>query len=162
MAHGIHPARRHDLPAERRVLQAFLALDGEARWSIEGLKVKLEDIAPERVVGALVELAAAGVLIHEGATMRLSPAAAHMTVLVPPPDDQRYGEAMQRVLARQALADYARRRAESCPSTEVISELAPLVDRALAAGLALDEIRELATETFIPPPDRERITAARL
>jgi len=56
---------------------------------------------------------------------------------------------MQRVLARQALADYARRRAASYPSTAVISDLAPLVDRALSAGLALDEIRELATETVI-------------
>lgn len=70
--------------------------------------------------------------------------------------DGGYTTVLDRVLARQAPQDYARRRAESCPSTAVIEDLAPLVDRALAAGLELAEIRGLAQTFTPPPPDRGR------
>jgi hypothetical protein len=47
---------------------------------------------------------------------------------------------LDRVLARQALEAYARRRAETAGDTVIIAELAPLVDRAKAAGLDEDTI----------------------
>jgi hypothetical protein len=47
---------------------------------------------------------------------------------------------LDRVLARQALEAYARRRAEAAGDTEMIGELAPLVDRACGAGLDMDTI----------------------
>jgi len=51
---------------------------------------------------------------------------------------------VNRVLARRALEDYARRRAEDWSTTRLLQELPPLVDRAKAAGLSIEEISALA------------------
>jgi len=62
-------------------------------------------------------------------------------------DDGGYTAVLARERARQALQDYARRRDAAAGSTATIAELAPLVERARAAGLDMDTITELTTRT---------------
>ena len=52
--------------------------------------------------------------------------------------------AIDRVLARRALEDYARRREADRDPEKLIGELPALVDRAKAAGLPVETISRLA------------------
>jgi hypothetical protein len=54
-----------------------------------------------------------------------------------------YEAVAERVLARQALERYAQRR-RTDRSAAIIAELAPLIERARAAGLGVDTIAALA------------------
>lgn len=54
----------------------------------------------------------------------------------------RYVAVAERVLARQALQAYAERRTVNRDTT-IIAELAPLVERAKAAGMTEDAIAEI-------------------
>jgi len=76
------PHQLHDLPLERLVVEQFLA---EPRWSIARLKTRLNDVNADELDLALVALVAEDVLVHEGATMRLSRCAHHLTALRDPP-----------------------------------------------------------------------------
>jgi hypothetical protein len=49
-----------------------------------------------------------------------------------------------RVLARQALPDYARRRAVDRDPQKILEELPALTDRAIAAGLSAETVSALA------------------
>jgi hypothetical protein len=132
-----HP-RHHDLSTERVVLDQFIA---GPRWSRAGLHVKLEHIDPGAIDGTLVALLLEGLLIRDGAQeWLLAPAVRHLAALgllrpesSSPTDDN--GSAIDRVLARQALQDYARRREADRDPQKIVQELPALVDRGIAAGL---------------------------
>jgi len=137
------PARwrmTHDLPAERIVLDQFLA---DPRWSRAGLHVKLEHTDAAVIDGALVGLLVEGLLIRDGAeTWLLAPAARHLTALglldsgsPKQTTELDNGSAIDRVLARCALEDYARRREVDQDPAKLVAELPALVDRGIAAGL---------------------------
>jgi hypothetical protein len=77
----------------------------------------------------------------------------------PQPDDllaqgargvrEREGERQAEV--RQALEAYAQRRAVTRAGTaSLIAEMAPLIDRAKAAGLSMDEVGKLAEVPVMP------------
>ena len=76
------PARwrmTHDLPAERIVLDQFLA---DPRWSRAGLHVKLEHTDAAVIDGALVGLLLEGLLERDGAQeWLLAPAVRHLAAL---------------------------------------------------------------------------------
>jgi hypothetical protein len=143
---------QQDFDIQRRVLDQFLA---EPRWSHAGLKVQLHDVDPAAVDGALVGLLLEGLIARDGAqTWLLAPAVRHLAalgLLDPEPgsperanglDDDR--SAIDRVLARQALQDYARRREADRDPAKLVAELPALVDRGIAAGLDLVTISALA------------------
>ncbi len=147
MPNGSRPRRYHDLEVERRVLLGFLA---EPRQAITAIKVKLHDIDPGVIDGALVALLLEGLLIRDGAhEWLLAPAVRHLAVLElldsgPGVPEQANGSAIDRVLARQALQDYARRREADRDPQKLVAELPALVDRAIAAGLDRETVSALA------------------
>jgi len=62
---------------------------------------------------------------------------------------------VDRVLARRALEDYARRREADRDPAKLVQELPALVDRAIAAGLDAETVSALAegrTQSFRPTP----------
>jgi len=79
MLNGSRPRRYHDLAVERRILLGFLA---EPRQAIAAVKVKLHDIDPGAIDGALVALLIEGLLIRDGAQeWLLAPAVRHLAAL---------------------------------------------------------------------------------
>jgi hypothetical protein len=140
----------HDLSIERVVLGQFLA---EPRWSHAGLKVKLEHIDAGAVDGALVGLLLEGLIARDGAqTWLLAPAVRHLAVLglldsepgSPEQANDDNGSAIDRVLAREALRGYARRREADRDPAKLVAELPALVDRGISAGLDPVAISALA------------------
>jgi hypothetical protein len=132
----------HDLSTERLVLEQFL---DEPRWSRAALKVQLEHVDPQAIDGALAGLVVVGVVIPDGRQFQVAPCVAHLDTLGRLAPAARNGSSpdaatLDRVLARQALEAYARRSAETAGNTEMIGELAPLVDRARRAGLDTNAI----------------------
>ena len=141
---------QQDFDIQRRVLDQFLA---EPRWSHAGLKVQLHDVDPAAVDGALVGLLLEGLIARDGAqTWLLAPAVRHLAalgLLDPEPgspeqanDDN--GSAIDRVLAREALRGYARRREADRDPAKLVAELPALVDRGISAGLDPVAISALA------------------
>ena len=68
-----------DLDTQRSVLALFLL--GEPCQTIAAVKTVLHDIEPDRIDRALVALFAAGILEHEGSTMRLQPCVVRLAEL---------------------------------------------------------------------------------
>jgi len=108
MPNGSHPRRYHDLEVERRVLLEFVA---EPRQAIAAIKVKLHDVDPGVIDGALVALLIEGLLIRDGAQeWLLAPAVGHLAVLgllnpTPPnssPPRAPDAAALDRILRRSA------------------------------------------------------------
>jgi len=130
----------HDVEIE--MIRELLA---EHRWSRAGLRVALERFDQQEFDDAFASLVVAGVADADRVEVQASRQLRHLAALgvltLDAPNGAPDAATLDRVLARQALEAYARRRAEHAGSTEVIGELAPLVDRARSAGLDMDTIR---------------------
>jgi len=142
----------HDLSTERVVLDLFV---GEPHWSHTALKVELAEIDAGAIETALVGLLVEGVLERTGAEgWRLARAVRHLGTLglLDPGPGSPNGSALEgidaglieRMLAREALRDYARRREADHDPAKLVAELPVLADRALAAGLDAATVSALA------------------
>jgi hypothetical protein len=72
------PYKHHDLHTERMVLEQFLA---EPRWSRPDLRVKLPDIDPDVIDGALAGLIVAGIVTPDRTEMQLAACVPHLDAL---------------------------------------------------------------------------------
>jgi hypothetical protein len=132
---------------ELAVIQELLS---EHRWSRQGLKVKLERFTPEEVDGTIVTFSIEGLADFDGRAVQASRCLRYLhdhglLTLDPAPANGRAdGSAIDRVLAREALTQYARRRAVDRDPHMLTEELPALVDRARAAGLDAATVSRLA------------------
>jgi len=130
-------------------LAVIWELLAEPRWSRSGLKVRLERFAPEDVDAAFATLAIEGVCVFDGLAVQASACLRYFDrrgMLRDPStaNGSADGSAIDRVLAREALTQYARRRAVDRDPHMLTEELPALVDRAREAGLDAATVSRLA------------------
>lgn len=134
-----------DTNVEMSMIRQLLA---EHRWSRAGLRAELERFDRQEFDAALALLVVEGVAVADSVDVQASRGLRCLATLGVLELDASSGTpdaaTLDRILAREALTQYARRRAERAGDTEMIGELAPLVDRATAAGLDLEQIALLA------------------
>jgi len=132
---------------ETAIIQELLA---EHRWNREALKVKFGHLDQQAYDDAFASLVVAGVAHADRHDVQASRQLRHLAALgvleldPAPPNGTPDKATLDRVLAREALTQYARRREVDCDPHMLTEELPALVDRAREAGLDAATVSRLA------------------